>query len=136
MSNPEGERDDLIITGKFVVTHNLTDKRGITVERYITNRDTKGTINASVDESMDVLDRQFIRADIMTKEAQLANMAANLNLVSNGYEEIIAKRDAAGKLSTMEKEKLKKYDSDVRGIRQAIEYTESAVAVAKKKLEE
>jgi hypothetical protein len=132
---PDGERET-IITGNFVVTHNLTDKRGITITEYITNHDDKASINAKVDEAMDVIDRQFIRADISTKEAQIANMVGNLDVVSQGYEEIIARRDSGGKLTSVEKERIKKYDHDVRGINKAIDFNKAAIAAARKKLEQ
>lgn len=136
MTKPEGESGTRTVAGNFEITHNLTDKRGLRITGYIYSDDTKEEMNSRIDLAMDLVDRQFIRADIMNKEAQIATLTGNLDLVSQGYEEIIAKREGGAKLTSVDKQKIEKYDADVRGMKKHIEFLQAGISAARKKLEE
>jgi hypothetical protein len=130
MENAEGTRH---IVGNFEVTLNLTDKRGIKMLGYVYDDDTPKEINDRVDLYQDVLDRQFIRSDIINKSAQIQQYEASINAIQENYNSLVTKQ-ADHKLTSQDKLSLGKSESDIRQCRKMIESLSAAIAEGRKLL--
>jgi hypothetical protein len=141
---PEGESGTKgrHIVGNIDVTHNLTKDRGLRITRAVYSDDDLVLINERVDDMQSVLDRQFIKADVRAKEIELDHWAAQLQIAADGMEALATKVELhnkdpkANKLSSVDRTKIEKYDSDVRAINKHIERLKGMIEAAGVKLKE
>lgn len=131
MSEPEGTQ---VIVGNFEVTMNLTDKRGVKLLGYITAADDAKSINRKLDLYQDALDRQFVRADLVTKRAEIKRWEATIDSLSDQYDAMTTKQQGGIKISSQEKQQMGKHETDLRLCRKNIESLEAAIAEANKQL--
>ena len=122
------------VTGQFTVTLNLTQQRGITMVGYVYSDDDVAAVNARVDQYQAVLDRQFVRADIINKRAQIANHTLNLAQFKQAYDALLAKRNAGRKLTSQELQGLANYEPGVKAASEAIDSLRAAIAEAQRQL--
>jgi hypothetical protein len=123
-----------VIVGNFEVSVTLTDKRTIKMSGYVYNGETPEEINQALDLVNDALDRQQVRYDVVNKESQIESITQNLEVHRDHFNELVEKRNKAGKLTSQEKQMIDKYDSDVRGAVRSVESLKAAVAAGRKKL--
>jgi hypothetical protein len=128
------EPDSAVIIGNFEVSLTLTDKRTIKMSGYVFNKDTPEDLNVRLDAAQDALDRQAIRCDIANKESQIANLTQGLEFHAEHFEELVAKKQNVGKLTTQEKQLIGKFDQDVRGAQAQIRSLQAAVAAGRQKI--
>lgn len=120
--------------GNIEVGLNLSDRRYIKLTGYILDVDTDDEIHARVDRLQDALDRQAVRVDITVKEAQVAAHEQNLRVIAEGYDGIVARKNAGHTIHTQEKTQLANYDQTVRNAKSQIESLKAAIAEGKKRL--
>ncbi len=137
MSKPKD--GNTIIVGNYEVAMHLTQQRTIKVSGYIYADETNEAVNARLDAAQDALDRQYIRADITNKEAQLAAAAESLNIHRQHFEVVVQKKTARERgekvhLTTQDKQLIDKYDSDVKAVNAQIASLQAAIAKGKQKL--
>lgn len=137
MSEPKDV--NTIIVGNFEVAMQLTQSRTLKITGYRYAHDSAETLNARLDDAQDALDRQFVRADIFNKEAQLASCTDNLVLMADRFKDVLEKKNArdrgdGGRLLTNEKEILNKYDGDVKNINAQIASLQAAIRAGKQKI--
>lgn len=125
-----------VIVGGFQVTLNLTDKRGLSMTGHVYLDDQPKDINARIDMFQDVLDRQAIRADLITKRALIVQHNENLSRYGDHYQSLVRKQKGARKLTPAEKLELDNYDTGVAKASEMIQSLESAIAAGEAKLKE
>jgi hypothetical protein len=125
-----------VVTGTFQVTLNLTDKRGLSMTGHVYLSDSPKDINARIDLYQDVLDRQAIRADLITKRALIVQHNENLSRYSEHYQSLVRKQRGARKLTPAEKLEVDNYDSGVAKASEMIQSLESAIAAGEARLKE
>jgi flagellar hook protein FlgE len=135
MEKPEGESGKRTLAGNFECTLNLTDKRGIRMTGYMYSDDNEKVINARVDLAMRVLDRQGIRADLITKRAQIEAHTENLKRHRDHYQALVEKK-ATAKLTSAETKQLVDYEPQVRAAMNLIDSLQAAIDAGEKKLAE
>ena len=128
---PEGER---VVTGNFEVALALTQQRTFKMTGYVYSDDTANEINTRIDRYQDVLDRQVVRCDIITKEAQISGHRMNLEALKSNYEELASLKAANKKLTSQQNMSLTQFDASVRQAVKMIDSLEEAIAAARKKL--
>ena len=141
MEKPEGESGNRTLAGNFECTLNLTDKRGIRITGYIYSDDMPKQINARVDAAMDVLDRQGIRADLVTKRAQIEGLTQSLEQHRDHYMALLDKKskhkgNGGAYLTSAEKKQIEDYDPQVKKVKEMIASYQSAIDAGEKKLAE
>lgn len=94
------------IAGNFQCQMQLSQQRNIVVTGYIYSDDNAEKINERLDAYQDALDRQFVRCDIVNKEAQLTAQVAQLEGIRNALEELAAKGASDGLSSEKPKHRL------------------------------
>jgi hypothetical protein len=112
----------------------LTDKRQIRITGYIYSGETPEQYNKRIDEFQEAIDRQAIRADVMTKEAQLANTDAQLDELAAHYESLVRLTQTGRKLTSQQKDHVDKYDSSVNFIKRQKETLRAAIEQGRRKL--
>jgi hypothetical protein len=133
MSEDRGKR----IVGNVDITNNLTDKRGIKISFYVVEgEDDRASMNKLIDAAMDVVDRQVVRADLVSKRAERSMWIASLELLQRNHEQLMAKRNGARKLTAQENLQVGKFDGDLQRCKLGIESTDAAIAAAEAKLAE
>lgn len=125
------------IAGNFQCQMNLSQQRNIVVTGYIYSDDTPEEISARLDLYQDAIDRQFIRADVQNKEAQVKAMLADVERHRDHLEEIGAKTKGQGtglpterppKLTSVERTALQ---NGQQSIKKQLEHVESLRAAIK-----
>jgi len=135
IETPQGPADvSERIVGNFEITLNLSDKRGIRVTGYIYDKDDSKRLNARIDWLHDTLDRQFIRADVVNKRAQITYEKINIDAQQNAAEGLINKRNGGKKLSSQEQLMLNNLEPNVHAAKQRIESLDAAIQAAEKTL--
>lgn len=99
------------ITGNFQMQMNLSQQRNLVVTGYIFSDDDIDKINKKLDDAQDAIDRQFIRCDLLNKEAQAKAILAEVER-SREMLEALATKDAGDGLS--EKRQRSKLSSQER----------------------
>ncbi len=120
--------------GQFTVGLQITQQRSITRVGHVYSDDDIATINRRVDDFQAVLDRQFIKADIVSKRAQIANHTLNLGQFKQAYDALVSKRNAGKKLTSQELSGLANYEPGVKAASEAIESLRAAIAEAERQL--
>lgn len=128
------EDGETVIIGNFEVSHQLTQQRTMRVTGYIYNKDTPEAINARIDIMQDAMDRQFIRCDVVNKEAQEKATMAALENHRQVIDDLIKKRDEGKKLSSQEKQTIDRWDDNLRNGKAQMASLRSAIAEGRKKL--
>ncbi len=121
-------------TGQFTLGLQITQQRSIQMVGYVYSDDNLAAVNARVDQFQAVLDRQFIKADIVTKRAQIASHVQNLTLFKQGYDNLLGKQTRGKKLTSQELQGLANYEPGVKQATEAIESLRAAIAEAEKQL--
>ena len=121
------------IVGNFELTAVLTDKRQLRMTGYVYSDDDNDRVNARIDSYMDVLDRQFVRADLIVKEAEITSLDANLAALVQ-HNEALINLQKTGKLTSQQKQQMTQFESSVRFHQQQKESKLAAIAAGKKKL--
>lgn len=120
-------------SGNFTLTLNLTQTRGISMQGFVYSDDTRADVDARVDMMQDVLDRQAVRCDVTSKEAQIAAHVQNLELMREQMEDLVAQKNAGKKLATTQKQALDNYEPSVRRAKEMIDGLRAAIKAAKAK---
>ncbi len=133
------EKGETIIVGNYEVTMQLTQQRTIRVSGYIYADESNTAVNARLDAAQDALDRQFVRSDIVSKEAQLEAAANSLDIHRQHFEVVVQKKTAKERgekihLTTQDKQLIDKYDSDVKAVNAQIASLQAAIAKGKLRL--
>jgi len=118
------------IVGNIEITLNLTDRRGIRITRYITEDDDKAKVNANCDEMQDILDRQFAKSDILTKEMQVYGMEQNILR----QEQQVRALEAKDRLSSTDKVNLENLRRGLTDSREALKLHLEVIEAAKKRV--
>lgn len=133
------------VVGTFQVKLALTQQRELTMTGHLYSDDNAEEINIRVDAYQDVADRQLVRADITSKEAQIGQLTTHIEQYRDQLELLQAKqaavkkgeKNAAGqrmKLSSQEEQALANNWEGVKGLQKQIESLRAAVAAARAKL--
>ena len=130
---------DTIIVGNYEVAMQLTQQRTIKVSGYIYADESNEDVNARLDAAQDALDRQYIRADIVSKEAQIEAAMQSLVVHRQHFESVVEKKTAREKgervhLTTNDKQLIEKYDQDVKAVNAQIASLQAAIAKGKQKI--
>lgn len=146
MDNPESPAMGAAgrtIAGNFQCQMNLSQQRNIVVTGYIYSDDTPDEINARLDLYQDAIDRQFIRSDLVNKEAQVKAMLADVERHRDHLEELAAKTKGHGtglsaekppKLSSQERMALQNGEATVKKQMEFIESLQAAIKEGRAKL--
>lgn len=129
----EQHKPDAAVVGNFEITVNLTDKRQLRMTGYVYSDDDPQQINGRLDSFMDVADRQVVRADIVTKEAELVVAERSVEALVAHNEELMKLKDDR-KLTSQQKQQLAQFESSVRFHTKQKESLHAAIAAARKKL--
>lgn len=135
----------LAVVGTFQVKLALSQQREFVLTGHVYSDDTKEEINARVDAYQDVADRQLIRGDITSKEAQIEQLKAHIMQYRDQLEHLTTKQEAAKvggknpagqkvKLSSQELQILSNGWEGVKGLEKQIESLTAAIAAARAKL--
>lgn len=130
---------DTIIVGNFEVAMQLTQQRTIKVSGYIYADETNEAVNARLDAAQDALDRQYVRADIITKEAMIEAKTAGLLHAREHFAALVEKKNARDRgekvrLTTQDAQSIDRYDQDVKNANIEIEALRAAIAKGKQKI--
>lgn len=128
-----------LIVGNYEVTMQLTQQRTIRLSGYVYANESNEAVNARLDAAQDALDRQYIRADIVTKEAQIESAMQSLVVHREHFDAVVQKKNARDRgeqvrLTTQDKEMIGKYDSDVKAVNSQIASLQAAIAKGKIRL--
>lgn len=122
------------VAGNFEVVVNLTDRRQFKMTGFVYSDDDRAAINARVDHFQDVVDRQCIRVDIITKEAQISGHTANLQALKEGYLALVAHRDGGKKLTSQQKLQMDGFSVTEQKIIEQVASLQAAIDEGKRKL--
>lgn len=131
------------VKGTFNCQMQLSQNRMLTITGHVYDTDSKEDTNARIDEAMDSLDRQFIRCDIVNKEAQIANLLENVKLIRDDMETLAARDAGTGlsaerpqkaRLTSVEKERLQKGDQVAKQNLATVDALQAAIRAARAKL--
>lgn len=92
------------ITGNFQCQMQLSQQRTISVTGYIFSDDSPDQVNARLDQFQDALDRQFIRCDLVNKEAQVKAIMAEVERYRDTLDGLAAKSAGTGTGLSAEKQ--------------------------------
>ena len=133
---------DRIITGSFQCQMQLTNGRTLVLSGQFYSDDTMEDKHARLDEFQALVDRQFIRVDVINKEAQREALVQGLESHLTKLEELNAAKVAKQNgdkskpgLTSQEQTILKQGQDQVRGAKQNIAMLDSLIAAGKKKLQ-
>lgn len=129
----EAHKADAAVVGNFEITVNLTDKRQLRMTGYVYSDDNTPLVNARIDSYMDVIDRQMVRADIITKEAEIATSEASLEAITAHNEELL-NLQKVGKLTSQQKQQFAQFESSMRFHVKMRDSAKAALAEARRKL--
>lgn len=135
----------LAVVGTFQCQHQLTQQRNLTITGHIYSDDTAEELNARVDLYQDVLDRQFIRCDIVNMEAQIKAQMAGIEQFRDQLSGLAARAQgkAVGlsadaprppKLSSHERLALQNGEQTIRKAQDNIDGLRERINAAKQKL--
>ena len=128
------EQSRSTIAGTFELALNLTQQRQIKMVGYVYSDDDPQKVNARVDQFQDVLDRQSIRCDLVSKEAQVLALTQNLRNLRDAYDELVQRKQSGKTLTSQQKTNMDSYERSTRQSKETIELLTSAIAEGKKKL--
>jgi len=128
-----GERK---IVGNFDITLNLTQTRGIKMTGYVYSDDTPKELNERIDMYQDTLDRQAVRVDIVSKEAQIAMHRINVEAIQENYDGLMRKRNSPKTLTSQERLTIANHAATLASAAKMIESLEAAIKAGKTKLAE
>lgn len=134
MSEEQAPKSERTLSGNFELTLILSDKRQCRMTGYVYSDDTKDQINARIDLYQDVMDRQFIRADLVNKEAQVQSIIVGLDQMAEHMRALAEKKDNGKPLSTVEKDKAKQFDVTVKQMVRQRESLQAAIAEGRRQL--
>lgn len=130
---PTAPAPDVAI-GSFEVAMVLTQQRTLKMSGAVFARDTPADINARIDLFQDTLDRQFVRADIQNKEAQIAAATQDIENINDAFQGLLAKKNGGKALTSQEKANFTNYEPSVDNRRKHIDSLKAAIAAARAKL--
>lgn len=136
----EAKEGHTLIVGNYDITLQLSQGRAIKIMGYIYAGESNEAINARLDAAQDALDRQFIRTDVVNKEAQIDAVTANMRQYREHVTLLVEKKNAvdrgdkAIKLNSQEKLQLGKLDADLANFNAQIESLQAAVKKGKSRL--
>lgn len=128
-----------IIVGNYEVAMQLTQQRTIKISGYVYADESNEAVNARLDAAQDALDRQYIRADIVSKEAQIEAAMQSLVVHREHFDSVVQKKNARDRgeqvrLTTQDKEMIGKYDQDVKAVNAQIASLQAAIAKGRQKI--
>jgi hypothetical protein len=128
-----------VVVGNFEIGLMLTDKRTIKMIGPVYAADSPEELSQRLDAWQDALDRQAIRADVLSKEARIAAMAADIDRMEYEAGVLIEKKGKEDKgkgnrLSTTEKAKLDSFEPAVLSYKREIDILSGAIAKGREKL--
>lgn len=128
-----------LVEGNFQITHQLTQQRSITMSGYLYHGESANELNARIDALQDVMDRQFVRADLKKKEAEREQYVAGMNQHLEHLEKLRASMEATNghakrKLSSQERQQLDREAETTEGAKKHIASLDAAIAAAREYL--
>jgi hypothetical protein len=130
----ETEEKPTTVAGNFQINCHLTDKRQLVVTGYIYFSDSPEQIHKRIDAAQDAVDRQVIRLDVVSKEAELAQGDAQLDSFAEHYKTILKRQQSGRKLTSQEKQMVEKYDESVSFVLRRKDSLRAAIEEARRKL--
>jgi hypothetical protein len=125
---------DTIIVGNVQITFTLSDKRQINSTVYLYAKDGPAEINERVDMMQEVLERQFIRVDVVTKEAEKFAAELGFDAYMEHFGSIADKKKAGKLLSSQDKTQLEQHDLAVRNFKLRQKTLAEQILAGRKKL--
>jgi phage-related protein len=122
------------VTGNFEVAMALSQQRTIKMTGCTYSDDDVATVNARVDIVQDVLDRQFVRADITNKEAQIAAMEQNLENLDDSVQGLVKLRETGKSLNSQQKLQVQNYDASRGQQMKTIASLRAAIVAGRQKI--
>lgn len=138
MSREEEKPVGPLIVGNYEVAMQLTQNRTIKITGYIYNNENNAAVDARIDGAMDALDRQFVRADIISKEAHVAALMQGIEDTTREFKSIVDMKEELAKtgkpLPSTQKQKIAQHDHTVRGLKAQVESLQAAIKRGKQKI--
>jgi uncharacterized phage infection (PIP) family protein YhgE len=132
------------ISGNFQVQMNLSQHRNLVITGYLYSDDSLEQINKRLDDAQDAMDRQFVRVDIVSKEAQVRAILADVERQRDALAELAAKNAAGGdglsekkphaRLSSVERQKLQNGEQSMKGLLAHVDSLRAAIKEGRDKL--
>lgn len=121
------------IEGNFQCQMQLSQQRTLSVTGYFFSDDTSEKRNQRLDEAQDALDRQFIRCDMVNKEAQVKAIMAEVERFRDTLDQLNAKGSSTAAAGLSAEKQGKKLSSQERltlqngqqTIKKQLEYVDS-----------
>lgn len=145
MTEQENATVGRLAEGNFQITMQLSQQRNVVVSGYLYADDTKAERDARVDRAQDLIDRQFIRCDIVNKRAQIKAQLQGIEQFRDQLSELQRRQEGrraqggAGvtrptKLSSQELLQLQNGQQTIDAALKNIERLEAEIAAAEKAL--
>ena len=126
--------EERTLQGSFSITLNLTDKRQIMMSGYVYKDDTQEQINTRVDLFQEILDRQLIRADLASKEAQITSLEGGMEQLRAHYDALVRVSQTGRKLTSQQKLQVEQFDVSVAANTKQRDSLRAAIDEGRKKL--
>jgi len=134
MSKENTEPVQRTVTGSFEVAMALSQQRTIKMTGYTYSDDDVAAVNARIDIVQDVFDRQFVRADITNKEAQIAAMEQNLENLDDSVQGLVKRKESGKALNSQQDMTVKNYKSSRDQQLKAIASLRAAIVAGRQKI--
>jgi hypothetical protein len=126
------------VVGTFQCQMQLTTARTLNITGHVYSDDTVEDLNRRIDMYQDAVDRQFVRCDIVNKEAQKKAQFGAIEQFRDQLDGLKARQDGAGqkgmKLSSQEKLALQNGEQTIINAQKQIEKLDNEIALAKKQV--
>lgn len=141
MSDLKNDSDKIII-GNFEVAMQLSQQRTIKITGYRYAGESTEDFNARLDGAQDAMDRQFVRADIVNKEAQIEALIGNMiqykeQLAELAQLAVTAEKEGAPKgkrLNSQQRQALTNSDQTLKNMDAQLKSLQAAIARGKQKV--
>ena len=125
---------DRLISGSFKCAVQLSDRRQFEVSGYFYGDDTLSEMHQRVDMAQDVLDRQMIRADMVTKQAQIEGLHASEQAIRDNFEELMSLVQGGKNLTSQQQQILDNFEPSLNRSKRAVQDLEAAIAAGRMRL--
>lgn len=126
--------EEKFIDGQFKITMLLTKERSIEASFNVSTSDTAETLNAKIDKYQDAITRQFVRLDLVSKEAQVEQAKQSLEDLVEQYDGLKTLKAEGGHLASTKKQQMANHEQTLKAIRKNIASLQSAIKAGRDKL--
>jgi hypothetical protein len=128
-----------VIVGNVDAMLTQGDKAGICqrsfkLTGYLYSDDTAAEVHARVDAFQAVIDRQLLKLDIARKEDEKRQWLLSIENAKSAFNELLKRRDAGKKMSSMEKQNIDHHDTNVQTALTGIAKLDADIAELKAKV--